>query len=340
MLSLGKFTSSDEKLLQYVCDFLELWSREEATFKVKSSGSTGQAKLIEITKNQMVISAQKTNHFFQFDKETKALLCLSLDTIAGKMMLVRALVGDYFLQVESPSSNPLKSITEPIDFLAIVPLQLETILKESPEKLDLVKTIIVGGAPVSDKLKQLLKAVKKTVFQTYGMTETVSHIALRKIGFEESLSYEALEGVTFTAQEGNLEIHYPELLSQPLLTTDNVRLMDSTHFEWIGRTDFIINSGGVKLNPETIEQKLADLINVPFFLSSIPDDLLGNKLTLVLESEAPISLRKSDFEAILTKYEIPKLFAFIPAFQLTASGKINRNTTASKILIDDWKPLF
>ena len=340
MFNLRKFSSSDENLLQYVSDFLEEWSKEAASFIVKSSGSTGQPKLIEISKGQMMLSAQKTNQFFQFNSETKALLCLSLDTIAGKMMLVRSLVGDYFLQIESPSANPLRTITEPIDFLAIVPLQLETILTETPEKLDLVKTIIVGGAPVSDKLKQLLKEVKKTVFQTYGMTETVSHIALRKIGFEESDSYEALKGVTFTALEGNLEIHYPELLSQPLLTTDFVRLIDSTHFEWIGRTDFIINSGGVKLNPEAIEHKLASLIDVSFFISSVPDDLLGNKLTLVLESERDMSFKKSDFEALLTKYELPKMFAIIPTFERTNSGKINRKATTSKILANDWKPIL
>ena len=147
MFTRGKFSSSDENLLQYVSDFLIEWSREGASFAVQSSGSTGLPKLIEISRGQMVLSAQKTNQFFQFNSETKALLCLSFDTIAGKMMLVRALVGDYFLQVESPRANPLKTITEPIDFLAIVPLQLETILTETPEKLDLVKTIIVVVRP-------------------------------------------------------------------------------------------------------------------------------------------------------------------------------------------------
>ena len=340
MFKLGKFNSLNKNLHKYVSDFLIEWSREGASFVVKSSGSTGQSKLIEISKSQMKLSAQKTNQFFQFNSEPKALLCLSFDTIAGKMMLVRALVGDYFLQIDSPSSNPLKKITEPIDFLAIVPLQLETILSETPEKLNLVKTIIVGGAPVSDKLKQLLKEAKKTVFQTYGMTETVSHIALRKIGFEERDYYQALQGVTFTALEGNLEIHYPELLPQPLLTTDFVHLIDSTHFEWIGRTDFIINSGGVKLNPEAIERKLTSLIDVPFFISSIPDDLLGNKLTFVLESELDISMKKADFEALLTKYELPKMFVIIPTFERTSSGKINRKATASKILANDWKPIL
>ena len=149
-----------------------------------------------------------------------------------------------------------------------------------------------------------------------------------------------MQGVTFTALEGNLEIHYPELLPQPLLTTDFVHLIDSTHFEWIGRTDFIINSGGVKLNPEAIERKLTSLIDVPFFISSIPDDLLGNKLTFVLESERDISMKKSDFEALLTKYEIPKIFVLIPTFERTNGGKINRKTTLSKILANDWKPIL
>lgn len=340
MFTRGKFSSSDENLLQYVSDFLIEWSREGASFAVQSSGSTGLPKLIEISKGQMVLSAQKTNQFFQFNSETKALLCLSFDTIAGKMMLVRALVGDYFLQVECPSSNPLKTLTEPIDFLAIVPLQLETILSESPEKLDLVNTIIVGGAPVSDKLKQQLKAVKKTVFQTYGMTETVSHVALKKIGFEESPFYQALDGVAFSQQNESLVIHYPALLSEPLLTTDLVHLKDASHFEWIGRADFIINSGGVKLNPEAIEAKLVQLISVPFFVSSLPDDLLGNKLVLVLESTEAMDYSKKVFESILTRYEIPKMLTILPTFERTTSGKINRKATLSKILANDWKPIL
>jgi len=125
-----------------------------------------------------------------------------------------------------------------------------------------------------------------------------------------------------------------------LLTTDFVRLIDSTHFEWIGRTDFIINSGGVKLSPEVIEQKLASLIDVPFFISSVPYDFLGNKLTLVLESERDISMKKSDFEGLLTKYEFPKMFAIIPTFERTSSGKIKRKATASKIQANDWKPIL
>lgn len=340
MFRAGKIYSSNPILLQNALDFFAEWSREDAEIKVNSSGSTGKPKEILLQKSQLILSASKTNKYFNLNAGTKAFLCLSTETIAGRMMLVRAFVGDYEIRIEQASSNPLKDCEESFDFMAIVPLQLATILDESSEKLALVKSIIVGGAPVSNHLIAKLKTLKKSIFQTFGMTETVSHIALRKIGFEESNYYEALQGVTFTAPKGNLEIHYPELLPQPLLTTDFVRLIDSTHFEWIGRTDFIINSGGVKLNPEAIEQKLANLIDVPFFISSIPDELLGNKLTLVLESELDSSFKKSDFEALLTKYEIPKMFVLIPTFERTSSGKINRKETLSKILANDWKPIL
>ena len=340
MFRAGKIYSSDPILLQNALDFFVEWSREEAEIKVDTSGSTGKPKEILLKKSQLILSASKTNQYFNLNTRTKAFLCLSTETIAGKMMLVRAFVGDYEIRIEQASLNPLKDCEESFDFMAIVPLQLATILDESSEKLALVKTIIVGGAPVSNHLTAKLKTLKKSIFQTFGMTETVSHIALRKIGFEESDSYEALQGVTFTAPEGNLEIHYPELLPQSLLTTDFVRLIDSTHFEWIGRTDFIINSGGVKLNPEAIEQKLASLLNIPFFISTISDDLLGNKLTLVFESKLDSPFKKSDFESLLTKYEIPKMYAIIPTFERTSSGKINRKATTSKILANDWKPIL
>jgi O-succinylbenzoic acid--CoA ligase len=340
MFRAGKIYSSDPILLQNALDFFIQWNSKESEIKVNTSGSTGKPKQICLQKSQLILSANKTNQYFNLNAKTSAFLCLSMDTIAGKMMLVRAFVGNYEIRIEQASSNPLENCDESFDFMAIVPLQLATILNETPEKLALIQTIIVGGAAVSNQLTAKLKALKKSIFQTFGMTETVSHIALRKIGFEESVSYEGLQGVTFTATEGNLEIHYPELLPEPLLTNDFVRLIDSTHFEWIGRTDFIINSGGVKLNPEAIEQKIASLIDIPFFISSTPDDLLGNKLTLVLESERSTSFKKSDFEALLTKYELPKMLATIPAFERTSSGKINRKATASKILIDDWKPLL
>jgi O-succinylbenzoic acid--CoA ligase len=117
-------------------------------------------------------------------------------------------------------------------------------------------------------------------------------------------------------------------------------LKDASHFEWIGRADFIINSGGVKLNPESIEAKLAEVISVPFFVSSLPDDLLGNKLVLVLESTEAMDYSKRTFESILTRYEIPKMLTILPTFERTTSGKINRKATFSKILANDWKPIL
>jgi len=340
MFKEGIFCSSDASLLQSAIDFLSEWSREGAVLKVQTSGSTGKPKLISIQKSQMVLSASKTNDFFKLNTSTKAFLCLSIETIAGKMMLARAIVGNYSLRIEKPSSNPLSTITDCFDFMAIVPLQLETILNETPTKLDLVKTIIVGGAPVSDMLKKQLKNSKKSVFQTFGMTETVSHVALKKIGFEESSYYEALSGITFSEQNGNLIINYIELLAEPLLTTDLVRLESETRFEWLGRIDFIINSGGVKLNPALIENKLSSLIPFPFFISSLPDNFLGNKVVLVLESKEIIHFSKSNFESILTRFEIPKLLTNMLTFERTSSGKINRIETLSKIVANDWKPIL
>jgi len=340
MFTQGKFSSSNQSTLQIALDFLELWNNDELFIEVKTSGSTGVPQKISLLKSQMLISANKTNKFFDFNENTRALLCLSTETIAGIMMLVRAIAGNYSLRIEKPTSNPLKDIDSSYDFMAIVPLQLDEILNTSPEKLMIIQTIIVGGAPVSDSGCQKLKSLSKTIYQTFGMTETISHVALRKIGFDENIYFKALPGVTFEIANNQLIIHYPELFTAPLLTNDLVKLIDESQFEWLGRADFVINSGGVKIFPEKIEFKLSSLIPCPFFIASIPDERLGEKIVLVIENDLDLNVAKVDFIDLLEKFEIPKLFAIIPKFERTTSAKINRNKTLSTITFNDWKPIL
>lgn len=306
-------------------------------FEVLTSGSTGEPKKIKLLKSQLVLSANKTIDFFNLKSGINALVCLSLETIAGKMMLARAFVGNWNLKIVEPKANPLKDLNEEFDFVALVPYQLEHILAETPGKLKLLKTIIVGGAPVSSKLIIQLKEHKISVYQTFGMTETVSHIALRKIGFEAELRYQTVKGVHVSGQDGNLIIHYPEMFPNEIQTNDLVEIKSPTEFEWLGRKDFIINSGGIKLNPENIEEKLSSLIPNDFFVIGIPDESLGQKLALILESESQYILEKNNLLKILNKFEVPKIYAFVKRFSRTDSGKIQRLETLKKISLDDWK---
>jgi O-succinylbenzoic acid--CoA ligase len=255
------------------------------------------------------------------------------------MMLVRSLIGGLKLHVVTVSTNPILALKTPIDFVALVPMQLEAAVETAVEKLKSIKTILVGGAPVSEELIQKLKDKKITVFQSYGMTETISHVAIRKIGFEKEEYYQALPGITFSSDDQRLIIDYPEVLSEKLRTNDCVNLIDSKHFQYLNRYDFIINTGGIKVNPEEIEIKIATLLNQSFFIWFLQDARLGQKIVLVVQTIATFRLQKKLFTAYLQKHEIPKNYALIKNFIHTKSGKIDRIKTMETIEVNKWQIL-
>jgi O-succinylbenzoic acid--CoA ligase len=330
----------NKKLENAFIKFKKDWDLENS-FEIFTSGSTGKPKKIVISKNQMILSASKTIDFFSLKQDIKALVCLSLDTIAGKMMLARCFVGNWNIKLIEPRANPLENLNEIFDFAALVPMQLERILSETPEKISSIKTIIVGGAPVPKSLIKLLEKKKVTVYQTFGMTETISHIAICKIGFETESNYQTVNGVTVSCtNNGNLIIHYPEMFAEPLQTNDVVKINSPKKFEWLGRSDFMINSGGVKLNPEKIEQKLANLIPFSFFITGMDDDILGQKLSLVIENKMNFTPEKVRLQEVLEKYEIPKLYINVNKFDRTKSGKVDRLKTIQKLKSSDWKAII
>jgi O-succinylbenzoic acid--CoA ligase len=285
----------------------------------------------------MQISARKTLEYFKIEKGSSALLCLSLETIAGKMMLVRSLIGELKLHVVTVSTNPILTLKTQIDFVALVPMQLEAAVDTAVEKLKSIKTILVGGAPVSEELIQKLKDKKITIFQSYGMTETISHVAIRKIGFETEEYYQALPGITFSSDDQRLIIDYSEVLSEKLRTNDCVNLIDSKHFQYLNRYDFIINTGGIKVNPEEIELKLKPLLKQAFFIWFVQDVHLGQKIVLVVQETINLKLKKKDFTHYLNKYEIPKNYCQIKDFVLSKSQKIDRIKTMQTIDFKQWK---
>ena len=329
----------DSKRKDEITSFIKNWEDKEDFIVCQSSGSTGAPKNIELTKKKMQISARKTLDYFDIKKGSNALLCLSLETIAGKMMLIRSLIGELNLHVSTVSANPILALKNPVDFVALVPMQLEAAVDSAIEKLKSINIVLVGGAPVSEGLIQKLKDNKITVFQSYGMTETISHVAIRKIGFETEKYYTALDGISFSTQNECLVIDYPEILNEKLLTNDRVKLIDSKHFQYINRADFIINTGGIKVNPEEIELKIATILNKPFFIWFLQDDLLGQKIVLIVKTIEAITLKKELFSDNLEKYEIPKNYSLIKDFILTKSGKINRIKTMESIEENQWQIL-
>lgn len=312
-------------------EFIQVWNDNNSSITQQTSGSTGTPKAIEIPKWKMKASAQMTGEFLGLDHCKNALICMSTKYIGGKMMLVRSILYDLTIYVTNVTRNPLKNIDFPIDFVAMVPLQVETILTENPEKLNLIKYLIIGGAPVSDHLIEKLKDYSCHAYSTFGMTETVSHIALRSLKTKNE-PYFALGNTHFSTQDNCLVIDCEELGINNLKTTDAIELIDNKHFRWLGRTDFVINSGGVKIHPEQVEKKIAKAIqNERFIISKLPDQHLGEKVIFIGEKDLDSSTLRAIVEANVDRYERPKEYYFISSLQKTASGKIDRNKTTQVV---------
>lgn len=324
--------------------FCQSWLSGEETFEQATSGSTGAPKKIKLSRSQLLASSKATGGFFKIQPTTKLHCCLNPEYIAGKMMLVRAMVWDCPIWLVEPKSNPFSDLTAEIspDFVAMVPLQVEVCLGE-PEalsKLKKVSHLIIGGAPISQKLKTQLIDNHLTAWQTYGMTETVSHIALAKIEKGE-LEYQTLPVVEIGQDSrGAIWIKSPMSGPETIQTNDLVELTSETSFKWLGRVDFVINSGGVKLHPELLEQQSEAIIGTLFpgcryFFFGEKDEKLGEKLVLLVEKSEPdeelAKLLQSKLEAELGKYQAPKSIYFLRAFLQTESGKINRQKTYNQL---------
>lgn len=311
-------------------NFLMDWADGSNVIKVSTSGSTGVPKKIELKKQQMINSAFATGKFFDLKPTNTALLCLPADYIAGKMMLVRAMVLGLRLDDVLPDAKPLMHIKKEYDFAAMIPLQLENSLA----KINVIKTIIIGGAPLSNTLIAKVQDKETMIFETYGMTETITHIAAKKINHNlNKINYfKALTEISLKTDERNcLVIDAPSITTEKVITNDVVKLISETQFEWLGRFDAIINSGGIKLNPEIIESKLTAILDTPFFVAGIPDTILGEKLVLIMEGIVDVSDISNKMKQLksLDKFEIPKHVFCVEKFIRTENGKIQRSKTLS-----------
>ena len=267
------------------------------------------------------------------------MVCLDISFVAGLMMLVRALEVGMNIIVTPPEANPLQSLdpTIRIDFAAFVPYQVETILKSShQEKLNTIKNVIIGGAPLSEQTKKLLQPFTNNLYATYGMTETLTHIALQKINGAEDNTFQVLAGFDIsTDARGCLTVRAAHLGSEVIITNDLVELISKTQFRWVGRIDDVINSGGVKIIPAKVEATVASVLsnhNLPnrFFIAGLPNPQLGESVTLfvegVLTKEKTEALTQSLGET-LSRYENPKAIYCLEKFVYTSSGKINKPQT-------------
>lgn len=325
---------NDDALKNKIEGFLQEWRNPSLFIDTATSGSTGIPKIISIAKKEMITSALMTGEYLDLKKGDKALLNLSTDTIAGKMMVIRAIVLELNLFVTSITKNPFTNFQNipKIDFIALVPYQIDEILKQHGDELKKINKIIIGGATCSEKLIERLKNKKIQAYQTFGMTETISHIAMRRIGIVTDDYYSTLPNVFISVNSNHqLIIDAPNLGVKNLLTNDIVELISENLFIWKGRADFIINSGGVKIHPEKIEQILSKYIEVPFFVSSRKDMLLGEKIILLIESSDQLKLDLVEIFKGESNYFKPKEVIYLNKFERTISNKINRIETLKKI---------
>lgn len=319
--------------------FIADWFGPTENFIQHTSGSTGPPKTITITQKQIITSAKLTEQALGLTKGYNALCCLSPAYIAGKMMLARCFITGMKVISVTPSANPFMEITpdQRIDFVALVPSQLHDILRsEKSEYFHTIKKAIIGGAILDSESQHKLQQYECKFYATYGMTETVSHIALRLLnGKDASADYTTLPGITIGIDNRScLVIRWPNL-SHPIITNDVVDLVDENTFRWIGRWDNVINTGGTKVIPEAVERKIEKIfqalgISQNFFVGSLPDQKYGHKIVLVIEGDVNrenIQLLNSSMHSVLSKHEIPKEILTGISFIITENGKINRKAT-------------
>ena len=313
--------------------FLEEWNNPSETLLVHTSGSTGTPKPMLVEKRRMLASARRTNDFLGLKPGDTALLCMSLDYIAGKMMVVRALERQLRLVTVAPSGHPLAALNDQtsLDFAAMVPLQVYNSLQVSieRERLMQIRHLIIGGGAIDDALASELKNFPNAVWSTYGMTETLSHIALRRLsGPEASLWYTPFPSVRVSlSEEDTLIIDAPEVCPNPLVTNDIAELSpDFSKFRIIGRKDNIICSGGLKIQAEELERQLRPHMRVPYLITKRPDEKFGE--IVVLLTEGSTDEARGICERILPKFHQPRAYLHVSSIPLTATGKPARHEAA------------
>lgn len=306
--------------------FLEEWFSEKTGVKVQTSGSTGVPKIFEIEKKKMVNSAVMTCNFLGLKQGDTALLCLPVEYISGKMMIVRSIERKLKLKITDPSLKPMENLDGEIDFCAMTPLQVENSL----EKLHLIKNLIIGGAAVSESLKskilQMNLSPSNRIFETYGMSETLSHIGLKQLMPEQEEYFTVFENVKISLDDrGCLKIFAPNVNAEELQTNDLVEIRNDKQFKFLGRIDNVINSGGAKIFPETLEALVKkELPNEAVFMG-LQDESLGQKLILIIEGDESDEVKRRVSEISFEKnFHRPKEIIFVREIPRTPNGKVNR----------------
>lgn len=305
--------------------FISDWQSPSPTILVHTSGSTGKPKPMLVEKRRMEASARITCSFLGLKPGDSALLCMPLDYIAGKMMCVRSIVGGLRLIRVEPCGHPLQHLDEVPTFAAMVPMQVYNSLQDNRElnKLKQIKHLIIGGGAISSNIATALRSFPNAVWSTYGMTETLSHIALRRLSGEDASEwYTPFDGVEVSLnQDGCLVINAPKVCAEPLTTNDIAEIDgDGRRFRIRGRRDNVVCSGGIKMQIEEIEAKLQAHTDIPLMITKRADEKFGETVVLLAECNDMEPL-KALCHQWLSKYELPHDYIYVKRLPVTETGK-------------------
>jgi len=319
------YVKEGEEWEKEVGDFLLNWLDDFEVMTVFTSGSTGSPRQYKLNKQHMIHSAQMTGQHFELGPGTEALCCLPLSYIAGKMMMVRALMLGWEIDLVKPSSKPLKKADKRYDFTAMTPLQVTKSLKN----IHKTRTVLIGGAAVREQLINDLQHKHTRAYHSYGMTETASHVAIKELYPNLEGQYTAIGDVTFHKDDRDcLVINAASLGIENLVTNDIVDLVNERQFRILGRIDDVINSGGIKIHPDQVEQKLAAHITQRFFITGMNDEDLGEKVVLIVEGKES---KYNDSFNHLDTYEVPREVYFVDVFEETHTKKVDKRSTLERL---------
>ena len=324
-------TSADWKLdvYRFILDFLN----NSETISQQTSGTTGAKKTIKLPKKSMLASAKNTIDFFQLKVGDVAVLCLPIQYIAGKMMVIRAMTAGLNLKLIQPSGTPDFSDIEKTDFCAMVPLQASNLLlkKTWPD----IKTLILGGAETGAELTNQLQQLNTRVFETYGMAETCSHVALKHLnGNQPETNFTALPNIQLSTDDRDCLVIHATYLPAKIVTNDRVKMLTLNKFKWLGRFDNVINSGGIKIQPEIMEKQIQEILQKPCAVIGETDELLGEKMVLVVEATGNKD-PKQIFSSLAPHFEkkmLPKKVYFVALLPRNKSFKIDRLALKASLL--------
>jgi len=304
-----------------IADVRTRWSDDSEFFEIKTSGSTGEPKVIRLLKERMKASAKMSLDYFGLEKGDSVLLTLPADKVGGMMLIIRSIIGGLAIKAIEPKLNPLIKIDlkEKIDFCSLTPAQLSSIIANpiSAKQLSQIKQVLLGGSAVPTNLEEAIQNKLGKFYHSYGMTETISHIAIRNLT-EGHKYFEALEGVEFEVNsERQLKISAPAILEKPLLTNDLVELINDRKMIWKGRLDNVVNSGGIKIIVEEVEAEIRKYFDEDFYLIGEEDSILGERLVMI-SKKTPADL------SFLDKLKRPKEIFIKSHFKYTINGKLLR----------------